>query len=49
MTQKKVFLGSTSNDLKDVRAELRQLIPELGFKLICFEDSKFKKLPGEVQ
>jgi len=46
MTQKKVFLGSTSNDLKDVRAELRQLIPELGFKLICFEDSKFKKLPG---
>ena len=44
--QKKVFLGSTSNDLKDVRAVLRQLIPELGFELICFEDSKFKKLPG---
>ena len=47
MTQKKVFLGSTSNDLKDVRAELRQLIPNLGFDLICFEDPKFKKLPGK--
>lgn len=47
MTQKKVFLGSTSNDLKDVRAELRQLIPNLGFELICFEDSKFKKQPGK--
>lgn len=47
MTQKKVFLGSTSNDLKDVRAELRQLIPSLGFELICFEDPNFKKLPGK--
>ena len=46
MTQKKVFLGSTSSDLKDVRAELRQLIPSLGFGLICFEDPNFKKLPG---
>lgn len=45
MTQKKIFLGSTSNDLKDVRAELRQLIPSLGFELICFEDPSFKKLP----
>jgi hypothetical protein len=47
MPQKKVFLGSTSNDLKDVRAELRQLIPMIGFELICFEDSKFKKQPGK--
>ncbi len=47
MTQRKVFLGSTSNDLKDVRAELRQLIPSLGFEVICFEDPKFKKLPGK--
>lgn len=47
MTQKKVFLGSTSNDLKDVRAELRHLIPSLGFELICFEDPKFKKRPGK--
>lgn len=41
----KVFLGSTSKYLKDVRAELRQLIPSLGFELICFEDPKFKKQP----
>jgi len=47
LNKKKVFLGSTSNDLKDVRAELRQLIPALGFKLICFEDPSFKKLPGK--
>jgi hypothetical protein len=47
MKQKKVFLGSTSKDLKDVRAELRQLIPALGFELICFENPKFKKLPGK--
>ena len=40
--QMKVFLGSTSNDLKDVRAELRQFIPSLSFELICFEDPKFK-------
>lgn len=39
----KVFLGSTSSDLKDIRAELMRLIPELGFELICFEDPKFKK------
>lgn len=38
------FLGSTSNDLQDVRAELRELIPKLGFDLICFEDPNFKKL-----
>lgn len=43
----KVFLGSTSNDLKDIRSELIQLIPELGFELICFEDPKFKKPAGE--
>lgn len=43
--RKKVFLGSTSKDLTDVRAELRQLIPDLGFELICFE-GKFKKPPG---
>jgi len=47
MTKRKVFLGSTSNDLKDVRAELRKLIPSLGFEVICFEDPKFKKLPGK--
>ncbi|GAG18346.1 unnamed protein product, partial [marine sediment metagenome] len=47
MSQKRVFLGSTSSDLKDVRAELRQLIPTLGFKVICFEDPEFKKLPGK--
>jgi hypothetical protein len=47
MRQKKVFLGSTSKDLKDVRAELRQLIPSLGFELICFEDPEFKKRPGK--
>lgn len=47
MRQKRVFLGSTSSDLKDARAELRQLIPTLGFKVICFEDPKFKKLPGK--
>ena len=47
MTKKKVFLGSTSSDLKDVRAELRQLIPNLGFELICFEDPKFKKPAGK--
>lgn len=40
---KSVFLGSTSRDLKDVRAVLRQFIPTLGCKLICFEDPKFKK------
>lgn len=45
--QMNVFLGSTSNDLKDVRAELRDLIPSLGFELICFEDPKFKKTPGK--
>ena len=45
--KRKVFLGSTSIDLKDVRAELRQLIPSLGFDLICFEDAGFKKLPGK--
>jgi DNA polymerase III epsilon subunit-like protein len=45
--QKTVFLGSTSTDLTDVRAELRQVIPSLGFALICFEDSKFKKEPGK--
>ena len=43
----KVFLGSTSIDLKDVRAELRQLIPTLGLGLICFEDSRFKKEAGK--
>lgn len=43
----KVFLGSTSTDLKDVRAELRQFIPSLDFELICFEDPKFKKNPGK--
>ncbi len=43
----KVFLGSTSSDLKDIRAELMQLIPKLGFELICFEDPKFKKKPGK--
>ena len=43
----KVFLGSTSKDLKDVRAELRHLIPHLGFELICFEDPKFKKMLGK--
>ena len=47
MSQKRVFLGSTSSDLKDVRAELRLLIPTLGFKVICFEDPEFKKLPGK--
>jgi hypothetical protein len=47
MSQKRVFLGSTSSDLKDVRAELRQLIATLGFKVICFEDPEFKKLPGK--
>ncbi len=47
MIQKKVFLGSTSKDLKDVRAELREFIPSLGFELICFEDPKFKKLQGK--
>lgn len=40
-------MGSTSSDLKDVRAELKQLIPDLGFELICFEDPKFKKLAGK--
>lgn len=45
--QKVIFLGSTSVDLKDVRAELRELIPSLGFDLICFEDAKFKKQPGK--
>jgi len=45
LDKKKVFLGSTSNDLKDVRAELRELIPALGFALICFENPSFKKLP----
>jgi len=45
--QKTIFLGSTSSDLKDVRAELRQFIPELGFELICFEDPKFKKQAGK--
>jgi len=43
----KVFLGSTSIDLKDIRAELMQLIPKLGFELICFEDPKFKKKPDK--
>lgn len=48
MTKKiAVFLGSTSSDLKDVRAELRQLITTLGFKVICFEDPAFKRLPGK--
>ena len=46
-TPKKVFLGSTNSDLKDVRAELRQFIPNLGFELICFEDPKFKRLAGK--
>lgn len=45
--QKVVFLGSTSADLGDVRAELRQFIPSLGFELICFEDPKFQKKPGK--
>jgi len=45
--QKIVFLGSTSADLTDIRAELRQFIPSLGFDLICFEDAKFKKEPGK--
>jgi len=42
-----IFLGSTSRDLKDVRAVLRNFIPALGFELICFEDPKFKKEPGK--
>jgi len=46
-TVKRVFLGSTSSDLKDVRAELRQLIPALGCELVCFEDPKFRKAPGK--
>lgn len=44
---KKVFLGSTSSDLKDVRAVLRQFIPDLGFELTCFEDPKFRKQAGK--
>jgi len=44
---KKVFLGSTSSDLKDVRAALRSFIPNLGFELICFEDPKFRKQAGK--
>ncbi len=47
MSQKRVFLSSTINDLPDVRAELRKLIPTLGFKVICSEDPEFKKLPGK--
>jgi len=43
----KVFLGSTSSDLKDIRAELMQLIPKLGFELIYHEDPKFKKKPDK--
>lgn len=42
-----VFLGSTSSDLKDVRAVLRKFIPDLGFELTCFEDPKFKKQAGK--
>lgn len=41
----KVFLGSTSDDLIDVRAELRDFIPSLDFELICFENLEFKKPP----
>lgn len=41
--KKTVFLGSTSADLTDIRAELRQLIPSLGFQIICFEDPLFFK------
>jgi hypothetical protein len=44
---KVVFLGSTSADLKDIRSELRNVIPELGFDLVCFEDPKFRKEPGK--
>jgi len=43
---KTVFLGSTSADLTDIRAELRQLIPSLGFQIICFEDPQFIKKAG---
>lgn len=44
--KKTVFLGSTSADLTDIRAELRRLIPSLGFQIICFEDPQFMKRAG---
>jgi len=47
MEQRKIFLGSTSKDLVDVRAELRQYLPTLGFEVICFEGDNFKRLAGK--
>jgi hypothetical protein len=43
----KIFLSSTDADLKDIRAELREYLPSLGYDVVCYENVDFKKSSGK--
>ncbi len=47
MAQTRVFLSSTSQDLKTLRETVRDLIEELGHKPVAFEENDFLADPGK--